>query len=59
MITLTTIIYDGNFKNILRDDSWFLNFKSKYVTKKRLNVNNILNKNEFEEYVKIFSLWMV
>ncbi len=51
MITLTTIIYDGNFKNILRDDSWFLNFKSKYVTKKRLNVNNISNKNEFEQYV--------
>lgn len=51
MITLTTIIYDGNFKNILRDDSWFLNFKSKYVTKKRLNVNNISNKNEFEDYV--------
>jgi hypothetical protein len=51
MVTLTTIIYDGNFKNILRDDSWFLNFENKYVTKKRLNVNNISNKVEFDQYV--------
>lgn len=52
MITLTTIIYEGNFRKILNESSWFLNFQSSFITKKRLNINNITSKNEFLDTVK-------
>jgi hypothetical protein len=52
MVTLTTIIYEGNFRNILREDSWYMNFTSKYITKKRLNVNNISEISEFNNLVE-------
>ena len=48
MITLSTIIYEGNFREILKPDSWFLNYNSKYISKKRLNVNNIQSVEDFE-----------
>jgi hypothetical protein len=31
MITLNTIIYEGNFNNFLKEDNWFFTFKSKYI----------------------------
>lgn len=48
MITLSTIVYEGNFRKLLNSDSWFLKIKSKYITKKRLNVNNISSIEEFQ-----------
>ena len=52
MITLSTIIYEGNFRKILKSDSWFLNYNSKYISKKRLNINNIQSITEFESLLK-------
>jgi hypothetical protein len=48
MITLSTIVYEGNFRKLLQEDSWFLNYKSKYISKKRLNVNNVYSIEEFQ-----------
>jgi hypothetical protein len=47
MITLTTILYEGNFRFHLKENPWFRNFKSKYITKKRLLVNNLESTQEF------------
>jgi hypothetical protein len=47
MITLSTIVYEGNFRKLLQEDSWFLNYKSKYISKKRLNFNNVYSVEEF------------
>lgn len=52
MITLSTIVYEGNFRKLLKPDSWFLNYNSKYISKKRLNVNNIQSIEEFESLLK-------
>lgn len=48
MITLTTILYEGNFKFHLKENPWFREFKSKYITKKRLIVNNLQSTQELE-----------
>lgn len=52
MITLNTIVYEGNFRTILSEDSWFNKFQSSLVTKKMLTVNNISSIDEFEELIK-------
>jgi hypothetical protein len=52
MITLSTIVYEGNFRKLLKSDSWFINYNSKYISKKRLNVNNIQSIEEFESLLK-------
>jgi len=49
MITLTTILYEGNFTEILNQDSWFFKFKNKYVTKKMLIINNLTSFDLFNE----------
>jgi hypothetical protein len=49
MITLTTILYEGNFRFHLKENPWFRNFKSKYITKKRLLINNLSSTQEFED----------
>jgi hypothetical protein len=49
MITLTTILYEKNFRFHLKENSWFKNFKSNYITKKRLLVNNLNSTQEFED----------
>jgi hypothetical protein len=49
MITLTTILYEGNFRFHLKENLWFRNFKSKYITKKRLLINNLESTQEFED----------
>jgi hypothetical protein len=49
MITLTTILYEGNFRFHLKENPWFRNFKSKYITKKRLLINNLESTQEFED----------
>jgi len=52
MITLSTIVYEGNFRKLLKPDSWFLNYNSKYISKRRLNINNIQSIEEFESLLK-------
>lgn len=52
MITLSTVVYEGNFRKLLKLDSWFLNFNNKYISKRRLNVNNIQSVEEFESLLK-------
>lgn len=49
MITLTTILYEGNFKFHLKENSWFRKFKSEYITKKRLIINNLDSTQELED----------
>jgi hypothetical protein len=48
MITLTTILYEGNFRFHLKENPWFREFKSKYVSKKRLLINNVSSTQELE-----------
>jgi hypothetical protein len=52
MITLNTIIYEGNFNQFLQKNNWFFNFNSKYVTKKIITVNNLNSVELFENKVK-------
>lgn len=51
MITLNTIIYEGNFNDFLKEDNWFFTFKSKYVTRKLITVNNLSSFDEFNKKV--------
>jgi len=47
MITLNTILYEGNFRTFLSSDNWFFKFNYKLITKKTLTVNNLTSKEEF------------
>lgn len=47
MITLTTIIYEGNFEEILRSESWFFKFTNTNITNKCLIINNITSIDSF------------
>lgn len=47
MITLTTIIYEGNYKDVLNENSWFFRFESKYITNKLIIINNLSSIDEF------------
>jgi uncharacterized membrane protein len=48
MITLNTIIYDGNYQDIIGDNSWFINFKSDLVTQKKITINNLSKENRYK-----------
>lgn len=56
MITLNTIIYDGNIRDILDENFWFHKFESHFITKKTITINNlskennILLKEKFSDY---------
>jgi hypothetical protein len=47
MITLSSIIYEGNFDTFLSDDCWFMKFKSPLITNKIIVVNNLTSKELF------------
>lgn len=47
MITLNTIIYEGNFDKFLKNDCWFFKFTSKFITKKLITVNNLTSTERF------------
>jgi len=51
MITLNTILYEGNFIDVLNEHSWFFNFESKYITKKMLIINNLTSIDLFNQLV--------
>ena len=63
MITLNTIIYEKNFREILSKDSWVFNFKSKLITRRSLTINNISSKKELlertEEMKKLFDFDLI
>ena len=48
MITLNTIIYDGNYETILAENSWFRTFESKYVSNKSVTINNLSSENRLK-----------
>lgn len=48
-ITLVSTLYEGNFKQHLKENPWFRQFKSKYITKKRLIINNLESTQELED----------
>jgi hypothetical protein len=52
MITLNTIIYEGNYNEFLHQNNWFFNFNSKYITKKIITVNNLSSKDIFQNKIK-------
>lgn len=52
MITLNTIIYEGNFRKLLSDESWFIRFESPLITKKMVTVNNLSSLDELKERLK-------
>jgi hypothetical protein len=52
MITLNTILYEGNFDEFLVKDCWFFTFKSKLITKKLLTINNLTSINRFNEKIE-------
>ena len=51
MITLHTILYEGNFREFMTEDCWFFKYTSKHITKKSLTINNLSSINEFNELV--------
>jgi hypothetical protein len=52
MITLNTILYEGNFDNFLVKDCWFFTFKSKFITNKLLTINNLTSIDRFNEKIE-------
>ena len=55
MITLNTILYEGNFDNFLVKDCWFFTFKSKFITNKLLTINNLTSIDRFNEKIEILN----
>jgi hypothetical protein len=54
MITLSTTVYEKDFKFVLNKESWFYKFQNPLVTKKNVIINNINNIDEFLELKKTF-----
>jgi hypothetical protein len=52
MITLNTIIYENNFREVLSSGSWFFRFNSDLITKKTLTINNVLFRSELISKIK-------
>jgi hypothetical protein len=53
MITLNTILYEGNFDEFLVEDCWFFTFKSKFITKKLLTINNLTSTDRFNGKIEV------
>lgn len=51
MITLNTIIYEGNFDKFLDENCWFFKFTSQLISKKMITVNNITSIEIFNEKI--------
>jgi hypothetical protein len=51
MITLNTIIYEGNYNDFLKESNWFFNFESKYISKKTITVNNLNSIDNFQNRI--------
>ena len=63
MITLNTILYEGNFDDFLVKNCWFFTLKSEFITNKLLTINNLTSINRFnkkiEELKKLYSFDIV
>lgn len=49
MITLNTLLYHGNYQNILKEDSWFLRYENPIVSSKLITVNNVKDRESATE----------
>lgn len=49
MITISTLLYQGNYIDLFKEDSWFLNYSPKFDHKKLILVNNV-NDRDYIEY---------
>lgn len=54
MTTVTTLLYDGNYRHILNDSSWFMNYQPSYTHQKLITVNNVSDRDEIESILKGF-----
>jgi hypothetical protein len=54
MITLSTTVYEKDFKIILNKESWFYKYQNPLITKKNIIINNINNNEEFLKLKKEF-----
>jgi hypothetical protein len=54
MITISTLLYQGNYTNILNDQSWFLNYNPSYDHKKLIVVNNIKDRNNLSSILESY-----
>lgn len=57
-MVLNTILYEGNYTDILDPSSWFLTYHSERISKKLITVNNVQNRAQTEtrinEYKKLY-----
>jgi hypothetical protein len=51
MVTLNTVIYEGNFEKFLNKDCWFFAFQSELVKNKLITVNNLTSSEAFNTKV--------
>lgn len=54
MITLTTVLYEGNFFNFFNDEKWFWNYNHELITEKLLVINNLNSETIFNDLVNDF-----
>jgi hypothetical protein len=54
MVTLSTTVYEKDFKFVLNKESWFYKYQNPLVVKKNVIINNINNIDEFLELKKTF-----
>ncbi len=54
MVTLTTTVYEKDFRLVLNKENWFYNYKNDLITKKNVIINNITSIDEFSNLKKEF-----
>ncbi len=47
-MVLNTILYQGNYNDILNHSSWFLNYQSSEISSKLITVNNVIDRKQIE-----------
>jgi hypothetical protein len=57
MITLTTILYEGNMEQILSEDSLFFKLRSNLITNKLIIINNVTSKDKLQKL--LINMWEV
>jgi len=49
---LNTILYDGNYRELLDESGWFLNYKSPVIKRKLITVNNVASRGYIEDLLQ-------
>lgn len=52
MITISTLLYEGNYRSVLAEEGWFLNYDSDLVSKKLIAVNNVKDRKFIHELLQ-------